>query len=59
MSLADWTAWYDSCGKPYTCIKKSYEVDIDNLPLETDMNDNDDDDEEEEEEKGPCKKTKA
>ena len=55
VSLADWAAWYDSCGiKPY--IKKSYELDIDNLPLETNINDNDDEEEEEQEEL--CKKQK-
>ena len=51
VSLADWAAWYDSCGKSY--VKKSHELDIDNLPLETNINDNDDDDEEDEEEKEP------
>ena len=48
MSLADWAAWYDSCGKPY--IKKSNNLDIDNLPLETNFNDNNEDDEEDENE---------
>ena len=33
VTLADWAAWYDSSGKPY--VKKSYQVDIDNLPVET------------------------
>ena len=39
MTLADWAAWYDSCGKPY--VKKSHTLDIDNLPLETNINDDD------------------
>ena len=41
VTLADWAAWYDSCGKPY--VKKSFQKDADNLPLETandDENDN-------------------
>ena len=42
LSLSDWTAWYDSCGKPY--IKPSHELDIDNYPLEANLDDNDDDD---------------
>ena len=53
--LADWAAWYDSCGKSY--IKKSHELDIDDLPLEININDNDDDNEEEEQEE-PCEKQK-
>ncbi|CAB4032107.1 ATP-dependent DNA helicase PIF1, partial [Paramuricea clavata] len=41
LSLADWAAWYDCCGKPH--IKPSCELDIDNYPLETNiMEDNDD-----------------
>ena len=42
MTLADWAAGYDSCGKPY--VKKSFQNDADNLPLET-SNDNENDDE--------------
>jgi hypothetical protein len=42
LSLADWAAWYDSCGKPY--VKPSRERDIDNYPLEINLDDNDDDD---------------
>lgn len=42
LTLADWTAWYDSCGKPY--VKKSFQKDADNLPLET-ANDDENDDE--------------
>ena len=33
VTLADWAAWYDSCGKPY--VKKSVVNDTDNFPLET------------------------
>ena len=44
MSLADWAAWYDACGKPY--IQPSHELDIDNYPLETNADDNDDEYEE-------------
>ena len=33
LTLVDWTAWYDSCGKPY--VKKAFQKDSDNLPLET------------------------
>ena len=32
LSLADWVAWYDLCGKPKN--KKTNVVDVDNLPLE-------------------------
>ena len=51
VSLADWAAWYDQCGKPY--VKPNRQVDIDDLPLETDFNDdnNDDDDDDDGEEK--------
>ena len=42
LTLADWAAWYDSCGKPY--VKKSFQKDADNLPLET-ANDDENDDE--------------
>ena len=44
LTLADWAAWYDSCGKPY--VKQSSELDTDNLLLETCIDDdhNDDDD---------------
>ena len=40
VTLADWTALYDSCQKSFT--KKSKSVDVDNLPLETDNEINDD-----------------
>ena len=33
LTLADWAAWYDSCWKPY--VKKSFQKDANNLPLET------------------------
>ena len=46
LSLADWTAWYDSCGKPY--IRPFHEFDIDNYPLETNADHNDDEYEESE-----------
>ena len=42
LTLADWAAWYDSCRKPY--VKKSFQNDADNLPLET-ANDDENDDE--------------
>ena len=46
ITLADWAAWYDMCGKPY--VKQSNELDVDNLLSETcnddDYNDDDDDD---------------
>jgi hypothetical protein len=51
LSLADWAAWYDACGKPY--IKPSCQLDIDNYPLETNLDNNDD-----YEEKGSEKKNK-
>ena len=54
VSLADWAAWYDSCGKPY--IKKTHELDIDNLPIETNLTYANDDDEEDKEE--PCDQQK-
>ena len=41
VTLADWAAWYDSCGKPYA--KQSNELDTDNLPVETSLTNNDDD----------------
>ena len=41
LTLADWTAWYDSCGKP--CVKKSIQKDTDNFPLETTNHDENDD----------------
>jgi DNA replication protein DnaC len=48
VTLADWAAWYDQCGKPY--VKQSQQLDIDDLPLETEFNnDNNNDDENEEE----------
>lgn len=43
VTLADWAAWYDSCGKPYA--KQSNELDTDNLPEKTSLTNNDDDDE--------------
>ena len=45
LTLADWAAWYDLPGKPF--VKKSFETDIDDLLLETSINEqgNDDDDE--------------
>ena len=46
VTLADWAAWYDMCGKPY--VKQSNELDVDNLLSETcnddDYIDDDDDD---------------
>ena len=54
VSLADWVAWYDLHSKPYT--KKSDELDLDNLPLETNIDDNNDDDEEDVCEKQKIKK---
>lgn len=42
LTLADWAAWYDSCRKPY--VKKLFQNDADNLPLET-ANDDENDDE--------------
>ena len=47
VSLADWVAWYDLQYKPYT--KKSDELDLDNLPLETNIDANNDDDDDDEE----------
>lgn len=43
VTLADWAAWYDSCGKPYA--KQSNELDTDNLPVKTSLANNDDDNE--------------
>jgi hypothetical protein len=41
ITLADWAAWYDSCGKQNN--KKAHKkADIDNLPLETEDENNDD-----------------
>lgn len=40
VTLADWAAWYDSCGKPYT---KQFVKDTDNFPLETANNSENDD----------------
>ena len=42
LTLANWTAWYDSCVKPY--VKKSFLYDADKLPVET-TNDDENDDE--------------
>ena len=42
VTLAEWTAWYDSCGKQsYT--RKSTKLDIDQLPQETGADDENDD----------------
>ena len=41
ISLADWAAWYDLSGKPYT--KPCSKLDIDNYPLETNIGDANDD----------------
>ena len=46
LSLADWASWHDSTGKSH--IKPSRELDIDNYPLETNLDDNDDNFEESE-----------
>ena len=56
ISLADWAAWYDSCGMTKKYVKKSHKLDIDNLPFETNINGINDD--EEEEEKEPSKNKK-
>ena len=40
MSFADWAAWYNSAGKPY--IKPSWQLDIDDYLIETNLSDNDD-----------------
>lgn len=40
LTLADWAAWYDSCAKLY--LKQSIELDTDNLPVETSINNDDD-----------------
>ena len=42
ITLADWAAWYDMCGKPY--IKQSNVLDVDDLLPETYNDDDDDDD---------------
>ena len=41
LTLADWTAWYDLCVKPY--VKKSFLYDADKLPVETTNDDENDD----------------
>ena len=41
VTLADWAAWYDSCGKPY--VKETSAVDNDNLLSETAIDDHNDD----------------
>jgi hypothetical protein len=41
ITLADWAAWYDSCGKQNN-KKVHKKADIDNLPLETEDGNNDD-----------------
>jgi hypothetical protein len=38
ITLADWAAWYDSCGKQNN--RKAKKADIDNLPLETEDGNN-------------------
>ena len=57
LSLADWAAWYDSPGKSY--IKPFRELDIDNYPLETNVDNNDDDNVENKIEQKNRKRTKA
>ena len=56
LTLADWAAWYDSCGKPY--IKKSNQLDTDNLLLETSIDDDLNDDDDNLCKKETCSKTK-
>ena len=41
ITLADWAAWYDSCGKQKNS-KADKKADVDNLPLETEDGNNDD-----------------
>ncbi|CAB4032890.1 ATP-dependent DNA helicase PIF1 [Paramuricea clavata] len=41
VTLADWAAWYDSCGK-HNYKKSDKKADIDNLPVETEDGNNDD-----------------
>ena len=45
VTLADWAAWYDSCGRPKqpNYKQKSAKPDTDQLPLESTDNDNNDD----------------
>ena len=57
ISLADWASWYDSTGKPY--VKPSREMDVDNYPLETNLDDNDDNFEESESIQKSKKRTKG
>ena len=57
LSLADWAAWYDSHNKSY--IKPCRELDIDNYPLEINVDDNDDDNVENEIEPQNKKRSKA
>ena len=54
MSLAYWAAWYDSHNKSY--IKPHHELDIDNYPLETNVDDDDDDNDDVENEFEPKNK---
>ena len=42
LTLGDWAAWYDLAGKPYN--KKSFETDIDDLLLETSIEEQENDD---------------
>lgn len=43
VTLADFAAWYNISYKPY--VKKTFEVDVDNLPLETSNDDQIEDEE--------------
>ena len=54
VSLADWTAWYDSRGKRFQ--KKSFKIDVDGLPFETYDDDNNDDEAEHTNQLPKCKK---
>ena len=58
ITLADWAAWYDMCGKPY--VKQSNELDVDNLLSETcnDDNYNDDDDDDDDDDGDDDKSSK-
>ena len=57
LSLADWAAWYESHNKSY--IKPCHELDIDNYPLETNVDNNDDDNLEKEINRQNKKRSKA
>ena len=56
-NLSDWAAWYDSHNKSY--IKPCRELDIDNYPLEINVDDSDDDNVENEIELKNKKRSKA